>query len=79
MLKRILSGALLVALALLMTAGSAAAAIPGPMPGHSRDVPYPSPKGLVLPGSHGYEVIVAAARGTREPCGGAGAARRSDY
>jgi hypothetical protein len=60
MFKRISSGALLVALALLMTAGSAAAAMPGPAPGHSHDDPYPSPKGLVLAGSHGYEVIVAA-------------------
>jgi hypothetical protein len=43
-----------------MTAGSAAAGVPGPTPGHSHDHPYSSPGGLVLAGSHGYEIIVAA-------------------
>ncbi len=71
MLRLFSSGVLVVALALMLTAGSAmaspsrrpqreAAAAPEPEPGQTRDDPYPSPLGLVLRGTNGYETVVGA-------------------
>jgi hypothetical protein len=59
-LRRLASTAAIALVAWCVAAGSAGAAAPEPVTGRSHDDPYPSPHGLVLRGSHGYEIIVGA-------------------